>query len=241
MLSILRKVYLLILDSFFPARCLACHEFLEGDMRVKILCSSCASKMNLNSSFFCPSCLARVPGIKKKCHPKTSYLLGAACDYHNPVIGSLVRALKYDGILSSANLLGELTALYLKQISSEWGIKFENFIIVPVPLHPSRERVRGFNQSLLIAEAMSSEVNIKIYNALIRTKRTTPQTDIRDRNKRKANVDGCFSIAISKDVRGKNILLIDDVFTTGATINEAVKTLKNAGARKVIALVAAKA
>lgn len=240
MLSIFRKAYWLILDSFFPPKCVSCGAFLDGEARAEIVCSSCKLKMNVHSSFFCPSCLARVPGTKKKCHPKTSYLLGAAGDYHNSVVRGLVRALKYDGILPSADTLGKFIALYLRHISSQWGITFDDFLIVPVPLHPKRERARGFNQSFLIAESAGKESNIPICRALARTKQTAPQVEIKDRKKRMDNVAGCFSVMLPKEVRGRNILLLDDVFTTGATANEAVRTLRSSGARKIIVLVAAK-
>jgi len=241
MLSILRKAYWLVLDSFFPPKCVACGAFLDGEARAEVVCSSCRLKMNVHSSLFCPSCSARVPGTKKKCHPDTSYLLGAGGDYHNSAIRGLVCSLKYDGILSSADLLGKFIALYLERISHEWNVAFDDFLIVPVPLHPSRERARGFNQSFLIAESAGKERNISICRALARIKRTVPQVAIRDNKKRRDNVAGCFSVIRPEEVRGRNILLIDDVFTTGATADEAVRTLRSAGARKIIVLVAAKA
>jgi predicted amidophosphoribosyltransferase len=115
------------------------------------------------------------------------------------------------------------------------------WLIVPVPLHPRRERERGFNQAKILAEIVAHHFNLTLIEALKRIKNTKPQAKIKDIEKRMQNIFNCFAIKSPEAIQGKNIILIDDVFTSGATINEAVKVLKQNGAKKVIALVLAKA
>ena len=122
---------------------------------------------------------------------------------------------------------------------SKFGIK--NFIVVPIPLHYRRERQRGFNQSKLLADEISKKFNIQVVECLKRIKNNDPQAKLKSNNEREKNISGCFKIINPEMIKNKNILLVDDVFTTGATINEAVKILKENSARRIIAIVVAKA
>jgi len=115
------------------------------------------------------------------------------------------------------------------------------WLIVPVPLHSRRKRERGFNQAKLLAEIVARHFNLTLIEALKRIKNTKPQAKIKDIEKRMKNISNCFVIKNPEMIQGKNIILVDDVFTSGATMNEAVKILKQNGAKKVIALVLAKA
>ena len=113
---------------------------------------------------------------------------------------------------------------------------------MPIPLHKNRERERGFNQSEAIAKIIASELNLQLKkDLLVRAKETKIQAELKDWNQRKNNLAGAFQIPQPEGIKGKNIILVDDVYTSGATINEAVKTLKENGAKKIIALVIAKA
>lgn len=115
------------------------------------------------------------------------------------------------------------------------------WLVAPIPLHPKKERQRGFNQSKLIAEFLTDKLNLEFCDALKRIKNTEPQAKIKDPEKRMKNINGCFEIKNPEKIQGKNILLVDDVFTSGSTISEAVKILKINGASKIIAVVLAKA
>lgn len=241
MLSFLRKAYWLLLDLFFPPQCIACGVFLEGDARADLVCAPCRTKMHMHASLFCPICGARIRGMKKRCHRDAAYLLGAAGDYRDNVTHSLVHALKYKCVIKAADILGTCAAQYLERIALNWHVAFDGFLIVPIPLHKGRERARGFNQSLLIAEKTGALCNLPVCRALSRIRQTAPQTTLKESGKRKENVAGCFAVHSPLSVKGKNILLVDDVFTTGATAGEAVRALKSAGARKIIVLVSAKA
>ena len=103
-------------------------------------------------------------------------------------------------------------------------------IAVPVPLHKKRLRLRGFNQSLLLARAVSKGLSVGLdYLSLRRTRETAPQIEL-NTDERQKNVAGAFEVINPPAFKGKNILLVDDVFTTGATVRECAKVLKKAGA-----------
>jgi len=114
-------------------------------------------------------------------------------------------------------------------------------LLVPVPLHPSRLRWRGFNQALLLARPLARRGRVRLAPfALARTRPTAPQVGLNDKE-RQENIAGAFTVRDPVLVRGRSILLIDDVYTTGATVNECARVLRGAGARRVDVLVLARA
>ena len=112
-------------------------------------------------------------------------------------------------------------------------------LIVPVPLHPARQRERGFNQAELLAEALHRRSGIPVGDLLQRTRYTTTQTQF-DRSERMENLRGAFRLRRSGDVRGLRMLLVDDVLTTGSTLSECACVLRRGGARSVYATTAAR-
>ncbi len=116
---------------------------------------------------------------------------------------------------------------------------FRESILIPIPLSPARYRERGFNQAELICRELVSlnpEADLKFYSdVLIKPRDTLHQAHIGNRSTRLKNLIGSFSIIHPEKIKGRNIILIDDVTTTGATLSEARKILKRGGARKVIA------
>jgi len=140
--------------------------------------------------------------------------------------------------------------VHLAQDLAQWtltqgeipGFLPEVDMIIPVPLHPRRLKERGFNQSQLLGRVLAEELNIPCDPfALIRTKDTDPQVGLSEKERRK-NVRGAFEIDQRREflVRGKTLLLVDDVMTTGATVEECARTLKSAGAEKVYVLTMAR-
>ena len=113
--------------------------------------------------------------------------------------------------------------------------------IVPVPLHPKRLRWRGFNQAVLLAREVGREWRLPMDPFVLRRSRnTSPQTQLPEEERRK-NVRRAFEIAAEKSVKGKSLLLVDDVYTSGATVNECSRTLMRAGAKEVYVLTLARA
>ena len=202
------------------------------------ICESCFTGIPVHDSLFCPVCHARLPFGKKICHRDAGYLLGGAGPYGDPTVKALILQLKFHGVRAAADPLAELILKYFGRCE----FSTDGFLIIPLPLAKQRERARGFNQSAEIARRIAARMGLPCKeHILVRTKHTKPQTETATVTERRRNVESCFSVANPSGILRKKILLIDDVTTSGATFGEAVKTLKAAGARIVIAVAAAKA
>ncbi|MDO8573035.1 MAG: phosphoribosyltransferase family protein [bacterium] len=162
-------------------------------------------------------------------------------DYQNKIIRKALWALKYKGGKRIGKILG--TLMYeriLKTIQDEQGMNdFKQAVLIPIPLSRKRLKERGFNQSEILAEELSFRDQGKKFtvetSVLYRIRDTGSQALIKDRETRMNNIKGCFSINNKNKILGKNIILIDDITTTGATLEEAKKVLVDNGARRVIA------
>ncbi len=233
-----------LVNILFPPLCLTCKKHIQGD---DVICRNCYGKISLNQTLFCGKCGARLANQKRICHLDFPYLLGAAGSYGDETLKSLIHSLKFRYIKSAARPLGEILICYTETLN----LPLEKFSVIPVPLSERRLRERGFNQAELIAKTFAGRFGLPlITSALRRSKHAKPQSETKNLSERQRNVLGCFlasrsdplrrSASDARAVAGKNILLIDDVTTSGATLFEAATALKNAGARKIIALVAAK-
>ncbi|MGA7273964.1 MAG: ComF family protein, partial [Candidatus Udaeobacter sp.] len=137
--------------------------------------------------------------------------------------------------------LRHLVARWLKTALDDERLRQSHFdVIVPVPLHPARQRERGFNQASLLAELLSAQASIPVKPLLERVRYTTTQTAL-DRSERMENLHNAFRLRKNADVRGLRVLLVDDVLTTGSTLNECARILKRASAFSVHAATAARA
>jgi len=237
MFSYLIKFKEIALDILFPRICLNCEKHLDGENG--FICNTCLSLIKINSAFFCPICRGRLPNMEKTCHPKSRFFLASAGEYSDPVLQKIIQSFKYQGIRNLAPVLGEFLIKYLNSLNSQSSIL--NSIIIPIPLHKSRERQRGFNQAKLMAEYVAGHFNLPLVEGFERIKKTEPQAKMKNKRERLKNISGCFKINNPESIKEKNVILIDDVFTTGDTISEAVKILKENRCGKIIALVAAKA
>lgn len=235
MLPYLIKAKEIIFDILFPPLCLNCQNNLSDGNN--LICQDCLGLIQFNNTLFCPVCRARLAEGKRICHYDAGYFLAAAGNYDDPILQNLIHYFKYKSFENLTPILGEIILKYIENC----GLKIENFIIVPVPLHKKRERERGFNQAKLLAEIIAKNLNLELNDCLKRVKNTKPQSQLKDGEKRQSNVFNCFSATNPDFIKGKKIILVDDVFTSGATINEAVKILKLNGAKRIIALVLAKA
>ncbi len=230
------------MDILFPPVCLACSNTLDAANKPRQLCVKCFSSILIYDTLLCAECGARLPENKKLCHARTSYKLAAAAPYDNPIVKKLIHLLKYKCVRAASVPLTHIMLAYIKAAN----FNLQKFVIVPMPLHKEREHLRGFNQSELIAEKIAAALGLPLVTGmLIRIKNNPPQAEMKDKKSRLENLAGCFVLSPrgEKDgvLRGAHVLLVDDVHTTGATAAEAVATLKLAGARIVIPLVAARA
>ncbi len=233
------KIKEAILDILFPALCLNCRTALPRESG-RILCGQCQEKIQFNTTLFCPVCRLRLADNKKVCHKDSKYLLAAATNYDNEVIRNLIHFFKYQKWSNLKNFLGEILIKYLDSIPLTPGS--ETCVVIPIPLSQDRLRERGFNQSLLLAKIVADRYRLDLTdNVLKRIKETKSQSGLKDWEERKENVKNCFALENPELINGKNIILVDDVYTSGATMNEAATILRSHGAKKIIAVVVAKA
>lgn len=248
-MEIIKKTKTFILDTLFPISCVSC-----GSASVW-LCDACFSKIQLLSFQLCPRCEKLITQDGRLCSycKARSFPLGAlivAARYKEGNISKLVHLYKYNFV---EDLQAPLGKLLVKALLAS-GLHVPDFI-VPVPLHKRRLRWRGFNQAELLANHVSRNLTpgyaIPVFeNVLKRIRYTPPQMKIKDYFQRRKNMRDVFEIYPVKSAEGgakqfngvknKNILLIDDIATTGATLFECARTLKQNGAKFVSAAVIAR-
>jgi ComF family protein len=148
-----------------------------------------------------------------------------------------IQKFKYGRKVSLGKPLGRVLAHGCRSWLDEWKID----VVVPVPLHPKRLRWRGFNQSVLLGRELSRVFDLSLDPFLLqRNAETPPQTQLTEEERRR-NVRGAFSVNSDKSVKNRSVLLLDDVYTSGATVNECSRCLKRAGAKEVYVLTLARA
>jgi len=148
-----------------------------------------------------------------------------------------IQKFKYGRKVSLGKPLGRVLAQGCRHLLEQWKVD----VIVPVPLHPKRLRWRGFNQSVLLARQVSAVFHVPVDPFLLkRNIETPPQTQLSEEERRR-NVRGAFVVNAEKSVEDRSVLLLDDVYTSGATVNECSRCLKRAGAKEVYVLTLARA
>lgn len=228
----------IIFDILFPHTCLTCSETLKNAEHTQIICGSCFQSIPLYDSVICPVCLRRMPGGETTVHPHARYLLAAATHYGHEKVQKLIWQFKYKNWLSAAEPIQSLFTGYLRRLPHDWS----KYVIVSMPLHPRRELKRGFNQAAVLAHAIRRTLYMPILkDNLVRAKDTKPQAEQSDYTAREKNMAGAFHILRPEEFKNTNILLVDDVWTSGATLTEAVRVLQASGAQKIVAAVVARA
>jgi len=232
----LSKVKELLVDLFFPKVCLLCKR--EGEY----LCEDCRATLDFTKDFFClcdPPKKISFPGKCEKCQHKNLDGLFFPFSYHDPLIKKLIYNFKYEPLVRE---LAVSFALCLKDyfLSLDTEIDLSDFLVLPVPIEERKLKWRGYNQAEELAKYFCKEFNLELKtDILVKIKNTPSQTEL-NKKERKANVRNCFQIKRKEEIRGRKILLIDDVYTTGATLEEIAKILKKSGAKSVFAQVLAR-
>lgn len=223
----------ILLDLFFPKKCAGCGK--EGSY----FCRNCQQEIT-QKELICPWCKKRsFGGITHPICQRQAYLDGLwSFGAYQGGLRRAIQKLKYRFITEQAEILTDLVIeylarsrpIFLEQIIRSGG---KNWAITYVPLHWQRQNWRGFNQSQLLAQKIAHKLGISYIEALSRTKNTHTQTTY-DAHTRRLNIKNAFAVSPINDLRLTiNILLVDDVWTTGSTLQECCYVLKKAGAQKV--------
>ncbi|TAN60371.1 ComF family protein [bacterium] len=218
-----------LLDIFFPSVCAVC----EKDIAEGPLCETCSVAFD-SKKIRSPLCLKcgdpfiSIEGSDRTCGKcltaKIPFNVARSGFIYDGAVAESIHRFKYNGKVILAYPLGALMA------SCAEALQLKPDVVVPVPLHIERLKARGFNQSLMLAKILAKRLGVKTdCSNLKRTRPTLPQIGLKH-EERAENVAGAFKVINSLAFKNKNILLIDDVLTTGATIRECAKTLKKAGA-----------
>lgn len=159
--------------------------------------------------------------------------------YKNELVRHMVWLLKYKGDRHATKLFaGALHDYLLEELSDlELFDGKRSVVILPLPLSKRRERERGFNQMKLVADELHLKSGLRVEaGVLIKTRHTKPQTELKRKEERKRNVEGVFAVENRETLKGAHIILIDDVITTGSTMSEAKKTLREAGVKDILCI-----
>ena len=231
----------IFLDAIFPWHCCFC----KKEVRLFPLCPNCQKSILINHSFICPICHKRIINLTNKCCSKNNfiYALGSATSYKDPILKKALHLFKYQHIISLQQPLSNLMIKFLKNAHFITQFNSRDVLLVPVPLYSKKQKQRGYNQSELLAKNLSLYFKFSLNSEfLLRIKNNSSQTKIQSFDKKKENVNNIFQCSEKNTVLLKNklVLLIDDVYTSGATMQEAAKILKQHGAKKIIGLVLAK-
>lgn len=225
------------LDTLFPISCLCCEKESPD-----FICSDC--KMWLKKLDFQRCIVCQKPAPFGQTHPgcKTPHCadgLISFYDYHDKNVAQIIIQGKYKFIPGTYQVLGSMIAQKIKEQCPNILISNNISFLTPVPLHLSRKRWRGFNQAEVLCRELSKELNLPTIDVLQRHKPTKTQKDLK-KEARLQNISDAFRLNSKADVHDRNLILVDDVTTTGATLLEAAKVLKRNGAKSVWCLTVAR-
>ena len=223
-----------VVNLFFPPRCEFCYELINWVPAPKYpLCEKCLYQVLFIGENACKTCGKQLNEQECdycRCNIESRYFTSvlSACEYDGCVREKLLE-FKFKG---RKQLYKVFSAFIMEKLKMTNEQKID--IIISVPLHFSKLRERGYNQSELIAKEIANQMKLPLYsNGLIKNKLTQNQSTL-DKYGRSVNVRNAFEILNDKELKGKRILLVDDIITTGATVNECSKILKAAGAEEVV-------
>jgi ComF family protein len=225
-----------------PPQCHCCDKFLEEGQQG--ICSGCLSEIHWIEPPLCSVC--GTPFVSREvvnhtcgaCLSKRKYFtMARALGSYDGSVQEAIHRWKYEGRTSFSPFFGKWMA---EGLCRYWAPKFFD-LLIPVPLHPHRLRERGFNQALLLAKELSHRTGIPYRKRILQKRKPTlPQVSLSGVEREKG-VRGSFRVVGREGLEGKSILLVDDVYTTGATVNECSKVLLAGGAKRVDVLTLAHA
>lgn len=228
----IRKAEKLFLDMLYPRRCPVCHDIaVPGGSRI---CNVCREKLKPITGPRCFRCSKPLKREEqeycKDCRKTRLFDQGIGIFPYGSVLQESLFKLKYGKRQEYGSFYGQIAAVYSREIIRNWGVE----IIIPIPLHRKRMEKRGYNQAELIAGALGKTLCIPVDSRLMKRKvNTRPQKEL-DYRERKQNMKNAFFL--KGENRYRRILLVDDIYTTGSTIEAAAELLKRNGAENVFFL-----
>lgn len=229
MMKIPKKAATLLVRIIYPCRCIGCTKLLDID-EDPWLCTECARDFGETEGYRCESC-GRLMDRKGKC---------SDCSGGNIYFDKGYCVLDYKGAVRDAILRYKYKnkfryAKYFGSVMSQYAIR--NFLlgydyVTAVPLHKTRFKERGYDQAMLIARILAKSIGSKYKRLLIRQRATVPQNSL-NKKQRQKNIKNAFKTMDNVNIKGKRILVVDDIFTTGATMNECCRMLRKSGAYKI--------
>jgi ComF family protein len=235
-----------LVSVFFPAGCRICDKLLTTASRVPI-CEECLSSFAPLPEIACEVCGRPLPGFARS---EGQPLFCPACQDKTYAFDRARSLAVYEGALVQAILLlkferieplGRWFAGRLAELVVAEGNKLAADIVVPVPLHRQRERERGYNQAALISKPLAKRLGLPHKAVLLMRTRARPDKRILSLEERWESVRGAFATRPGSQVDNLRVLLVDDVLTTGATLDACARALRDAGAKSVLGLTVARA
>ncbi len=226
-----------LLDLFFPKFCLGCNK--EGSY----LCNDCRATLDICEFQYCLCSKSPIrmgpeqknDGACDRCRNKKLSGLYFALPYkENALVKKLIRQFKYQPYIKDlaktlAGILIEHLVISKKNTDEIWN----NSVLIPVPLDKKKLRSRGYNQSEELARELSKIMQVPVISDnLVKIKSTKPQMEL-SKEQREKNLENAFTIKNPADIAGKKVFLVDDVYTTGSTMEECAKVLRDSGAKSV--------
>ncbi len=225
------------LATLFPADCRLCRQPLTRLSRLPV-CDPCLASIRPTGCRTCTICGERLEsefaegicGMCRRVEPQ--FAKASAYGGYEGALRELIHLLKYDHVRPAARVLGRLLAQVLDDLQPAFADRLP--LVVPVPLHAGRLRERGFNQSEELARAALKlrpgfEMSTRV---LVRRRATASQIGL-TRHQRRANLRGAFAVVAAEQIAARDVILVDDVFTTGTTVSECARILRRSGASRV--------
>ena len=221
-----------ICDLLFPPRCPVCDRVMAPGDRKKGVCAECRNDLKLIKEPRCLKCGAQLKADEEEycrsCRGRRHYYDRGLALYEYASVRSTIYRLKYSGRLEYADFFGREMARRLGPAIREWGAE----ALIPVPLHASRQRRRGYNQAAAIARACGRALDLPVREDIIRRARNTRPMTLLDAKERKRNLKNAF-IMLQDVVKLSIVVVVDDIYTTGSTIDAMAALLKASGVKKV--------
>ncbi|MCX8008919.1 MAG: ComF family protein [Patescibacteria group bacterium] len=216
-----------LLDLIFPKFCVGCGEIGS------YICPSCKKTIEPIVDTICPMCDRQTIHGQTHISCKKSHSMDGliSCFRYKGVIQKLIKRIKYQFV---SDCMKDLVGLCVQYINFLDTYSFlQDATVVPIPLHPTRLRYRGFNQAAVFGKALAHVCNLSFTDALLRRKRSSrPQVEMKTKKERIKNINDMFEVCEKTSIPSV-VLLVDDVFTTGATMRDATKALKRCGVKTV--------